>query len=256
MNGPASPTAAAAPGDSKPGAGGTADLPGVRVDAWLRGAADTPVLGLNLACAWPFPEELRATYEQWTKKLTQLDAGAWLYPFAQTHVTLATLLSFARFPHPVPAHGQTVASVARRCVEAWDCWRKEGDGATIRPFELHFAGLRLASAAAFLEWRNPSGELELIRRFAARWARSEAGLWGVLQAGGFTVPRIIHSTVLRFRALPSDLRAFRAGFDRIARQVEFRPLRVSALLLTAETQPYMRAGRTLHRLALDGGSPA
>ena len=256
MNGPASPLAAAAPGEGKPGAADTADLPGVRVDAWLRGAADTPVLGLNLACAWPFPEELRTAYEQWTKELTQLDAGAWLYPFAQTHVTLATLLSFARFPRPGPTHGQTVASVARRCVEAWEDWRKEGDGVTVCPFELHFAGLRLDSAAAFLEWRNPSGEVELIRRFADGWAHSEAGLWQVLQAGGFTVPRIIHSTVLRFRALPSDFGAFRAGFDRLARQMEFRPLRVSAVLLTAETQPYMRAGRTLRRLALDGASPA
>jgi len=255
MNVPASQPAGT-PGGGNSSLEGTADLPGARVDAWLLEAADRPVLGLNLACAWPFPEELRAAYEQWTKELSRLDAGAWLYPFAQTHVTLATLLSFARFPHPGPAQSQTVASVARRCGEAWERWRKKDEGATIRPFELHFAGLRLASAAAFLEWRNPSGEVELIRRFAADWARSDAGLWEVLLAGGFTVPRIIHSTVLRFRALPSNFGAFRAGFDRIARQTEFRPLRVSALLLTAETEPYMRAGRALHQLALDGASAA
>jgi hypothetical protein len=223
----------------------------VTVDPWLRAAPEEPVLGLNLACAWPFPNDLQAAYEQMADELTSLDPAAWVYPFAQTHVTLVTFLNFARFPHPTACQEQTARAVAARFAGEWE-WRREPRGrGGIGPFELHFAGLRLSRAAAFVEWRNPAGEVGLIRQMAEAWAHADADLAALGPAAGFGVPNIIHSTVLRFRGPLADPPAFLAGFERLAGRIRLSSLPVRDLLITAETRPYMRAGQVLHRLSLE-----
>ena len=67
---------------------------------------------------------------------------------------------------------------------------------------------------------------------------------------GLNVPGIVHSTVLRFHGSPPDLRSFLAAFDEIAADTKFPAIQVRELLLTSETNPYMREGEILRRFKL------
>ena len=50
---------------------------GLTPDKFLGNDPDAPTFGINLACAWPFPDAMRAEYERMTQRFTAL--GPWLY---------------------------------------------------------------------------------------------------------------------------------------------------------------------------------
>jgi hypothetical protein len=89
-----------------------------------------------------------------------------------------------------------------------------------------------------------------MRERALGLLRSNPTLHGRLDALGLTVPGIIHSTVLRFVRAPADLARFLATFDRLAAEPGLGSARISEILVTAETRPYMRSGEVLHRFRL------
>jgi hypothetical protein len=196
---------------------------------------DTPVLGLNVAFHWPLPAAFRAGYDRLRGLLLALDPGVYVYPFEQTHVTVATIVSFKRHERPDSVEQDRILSIVPRLANVLDdaC-------ATLPPFEIDVGAPVLVPAAAFLPITNPTGEVAAVRRHL-----SAAGAFPELQ-----IPRAIHATMLRFRRPPRDAGRFARHFEDTARAVRFGKARVHSVLVTTETRRYMMAGRIVHQVPL------
>jgi hypothetical protein len=200
---------------------------------------DTPVLGLNVAVHWPLPDAFRDAYESLRGALSGLDPGVHVYPFAKTHVTLVTLVSFKR-------HERPGADEAARLYARLPELRAALDAATadLGAFQIDVGAPVLVRTAAFLPILNPGGEIARIRsRIAALRDR-------VPELSDLRVPAAIHSTIARFRCAPARPATFIKAFHEAAQSVTFGVTRVDEILLTTETQPYMMAGAIEHRSRL------
>lgn len=205
------------------------------VDSWVR-RIEEPVLGLNLAFAWPLPAVLRAAYEALATRLSALDPGVYVYPYATTHVTVATLVSFKDHSDPGGAEQARILGLVP------DIARRLGPAAArIGAFEIEVGPPVLVGEAAFLPIQNPGGEVAHVR------ARLGAALRDVCTP---RIPQAIHSTVLRFRRAPAQPARFRSDFDEIATTTPVGRARIDELLITTETRPYMAAGAIAHRFKL------
>ena len=71
-----------------------------------------------------------------------------------------------------------------------------------------------------------------------------------LDALGFNIPPLVHSTIMRFKKVPEDKERFLEQFDQISGNVPRLKMRVSELYITTETKPYMREGEIVHRFPL------
>lgn len=197
---------------------------------------ETPFLGLNVAFHWPLPEAFRAEYDHMRTRLAALDAGVYVYPFEQTHVTVATAVSFKRHERPDADERARVLSVLPRLTRALD-----EAAATLSPFAVDVATPVLVPAAAFLPITNRTGEVAAVRRHLVETL-------GDLEE--LRIPQGIHSTILRFRKPPRDAERFAENFAEIAAATRFGRAEVRVLLVTTETRQYMMAGQIVHQAHL------
>jgi hypothetical protein len=213
------------------------DRSGFRDDPLLE-RLDEPVMGLNVAFAWPLPAAFRAEYERLYRELRTLGDALYVYPYERTHVTVATLVSFRRFPDPTAEQDAAVRALVPTVA------RVLGDAVRDRrAFTVDVGPPVLVRAAAFLPILNPGAEVRRIREALRE------GLAGhdLLDLG---IPGAVHSTIVRFRRAPKDTRVFRSAFEDIAKTVRLGPTVVDELIITTETRPYMAAGTIAHRIAL------
>ena len=206
-------------------------------DPWL-GHLETPVLGLNVAVQWPLPAAFRAEYDRMRGALERLDAGVYVYPFEETHVTVATLVSFKR--HERPADGDHERLMER---VPWVARVLDEITGSFRGFEIDVGAPVLVRSAAFLPIRNPTGEIKKVRDRLA----NERNEWPEMQ-----IPQGLHSTVLRVRREPLDSERFIDAFRAIAASVRFGVASVDELMVTTETRPYMLEGRIVHKSHVGG----
>jgi hypothetical protein len=196
--------------------------------------------GLNLALGWPLPVDV-AAYQELAGGLAALDPGLFVYPHAQTHVTVVTLVSFKEHVEPSAEEVRelerliAVASAAVAPVAA-----------TLGPIELELGAPVLAPRAVFLPIQDPAGAV----------ARLRAAVMPALRAGSPRFaqchpPAVVHSTLARFRAAPRP--DFAARFERWATDRVLGPARVGSILLTTETRPYMRDGQAVGVFPLASG---
>lgn len=227
---------------------------GLLADRFLSHDPDVPTFGLNLACAWPFPEAWRANYERLAHRLSALGPWVYVYSFPCTHITLVTLMSFARHMHPpvelVKACEGKLPEIGTPLAPLFD----ENSPERIKSFTLQPQSLVLSRTAGILPLRNPDGEVARLRRRTVELLQRNEPLYRELTECGLNVPGIIHSTVMRFRQPPPELEESFAAFDEIAAETDFPPMEVGEILLTSETKPYMRAGEKLRRFELVGSS--
>jgi hypothetical protein len=202
--------------------------------------ADQMHYGLNIAVAWPLGATNEAVYRAFAQRVAALDSGAYVYPFATTHVTVLTAVSFKRYPDP---SSETIGAVDA-AAERLGAFLAHA-ASDIEPFILEIGPPVLARAAAFLPMKNATGEISRLRERALAFCRAAGGVLADASA-----PRAIHSTVLRFREEPPDPVAFARAFDEIAGTHLFGSTTVDRLLVTLETKPYMRRGRATHDVAL------
>ena len=226
---------------------------GLLADRFLASDADCPTFGLNLACAWPFPESWRAAYSQLAGRLAAGNLGLYVYPFSFTHVTLVTLISFSRHARPSSGLVKTLAGKTGEIIAALAPLFGETANDRIKPFTLQSQSPVLSRAAVILPLENFDGEVARLRRRAAELLQRHAPLHRELAARGLNTPGILHSTVARFAQTPADLTGFLSAFDEIAPSTKLPPIPVSEILLTSETKPYMRGGEILHRWRLEAG---
>jgi hypothetical protein len=155
-------------------------------------------------------------------------------------VTVLTAINFKQHPNPDPALVREVDDAARALADFLTAATHD-----IETFTLDVGAPVLTSAAAFLPIRNDTGEIARIRERALAFCRREGGL-----LANASVPRAIHSTVLRFRDPPRDAAVFERAFDSIARSLHFGTMTIDRLLVTLETKPYMRDGRVAHEVRI------
>jgi hypothetical protein len=219
-------------------------LDSVIIDDLLGNEPDCPVFGFNLACSYPFPPVAAQFYRSFAGRLSALDEGAYVYPEWETHVTIITFANFSLHRHPDASQVAQLQSLVMPVIEK------------LRPalagpeFPLVIGRPVLTSKAAILPISDPTGEVARIRREAIDALKTNGELHEKLLRAGLTVPGIVHSTVLRFKSAPSNLKRFAAGFDEIAVSVQPIEIRIEELLLTVESKPYMREGTIDHRFPL------
>lgn len=223
---------------------------GLLADKFLGSDPEVPTFGLNLACAWPFPEAWRESYEKLVAKLCAFGPELYVYPFEFTHVTLVTLASFSRHVNPPPELVQSIEARIPEILAALAPLLGEESPERIRPFTLQTQTPVLARGTGILPLLNPDGEVQRLRRRAVELLRRDPALHDELNQRGLNVPGIIHSTVLRFRQPPAELAKFLAAFDEASARVSFLATTVREILLTSETKPYMRSGKVLQRFKL------
>lgn len=222
---------------------------GVECDPLLAMAPDRPVFGLNVACAWPFPDPVRAAYACWAESLAQVP-GLHVYRPSDTHITLVTLISFLRHQDPSPVLRAELESLAAAAIDlVRRVWNELGP---VRPFALAPEPPLLTRRVCLLPWSNATGEVAALRAALAHRLKDHAPLAAALRACGFNIPNIIHSTVGRF--VPADSPTSRVvdAFARSRDRFALPPLEVREWLVTAELKPYMRAGEVRARHPLAG----
>lgn len=228
---------------------------GLVADRFLANDADCPAFGLNLACAWPFPDALRAEYEKMAGRLIACSPGLYVYPFPFTHMTLVTLISFRRHTQPSSELVKTLAGKTDEIIAALAPLFAENSTDRIKPFTLQPQAPVLSRSAGILPLVNPEDEVPRLRRRVTELLQCYGPLHRELVERGLNVPGIIHSTMARFVQTPPDLNAFLSAFDEIAADTKFPAIQVGELLLTSETKPYMRGGEILRRFKLATCSP-
>jgi len=226
---------------------------GLVADRFLANDADCPAFGLNLACAWPFPDALRAAYEQMAGRLAACSPGLYVYPFAFTHLTLVTLISFSRHVRPSAELVKALTGKADEIIVALAPLFAENSTERIKSFTLQPQSPVPSRSAVILPLVNPDGEVARLRQRMGELLRHHASLHRELVERGLNVPGIIHSTVARFAQTPADLNKFLSAFDKVAADTKFPAIQADELLLTSETKPYMRGGEILHRFKLAAG---
>ena len=218
---------------------------GVVIDDFLRDDADCPVFGINLACAYPFPEVAAQFYRPIAKRLNLLDPAVYVYPEWETHVTIVTVVNFSLHRRPDPARLAQLQSLLQPAIEIP---RRALEG--VRSFPLVIGAPMLTPKAAILPISDPSGEITRVRRNVISALEADKELHGKFLRAGLNVPGIIHSTVMRFKAAPSDPARFAADFEKAAGAAQQVEIMIDAILLTTETKPYMREGTVVHRFPL------
>jgi hypothetical protein len=230
------------------------ELAALRAEIERRGFARDPLVdehadkmhyGLNVAVAWPLAAAIEPSYRALAERLGAMDPAAYLYPFATTHVTVLTAVSFKRYPDPSPQTTKAIDDAAERLGEFLASSTRD-----IGPFSLEVGAPVLARAAAFLPMKNPTGEIARVRERSLSFCRAAGGV-----LSDASVPSAVHCTILRFRKEPADAAAFARAFDEIGGTFELGTVAVDHLLVTLETKPYMRAGRILRAIALGEARP-
>ena len=160
------------------------------------------------------------------------DAGLFVYPFEQTHVTLATVVDFRRSLGVPPVGRRSVRERSGRVVR-----RLAGILRYVKAFEIGFGQPVAGRRACFFEFSDPSGEVHRLR----------TQLRAVAPAG---LPDIIHSTFARYRAAPHDPTEWLHGFDKLAGSVPAAFVRIEEILVVIETRPYLCSGEVISRHSL------
>jgi hypothetical protein len=217
---------------------------GVIVDEFLRDEADCPVFGFNLACAYPFPPVAAHFYRPIASRLSALDPAVYVYPEWETHATIITFVNFSLHRRPAAPR---VAQLQSLCAPVIELLRPLLAG---RAFPLQIGAPVLTPKAAILPISDSSGEVSRIRREVISELEADQELHTKLSRAGLNVPGIIHSTVMRFKSAPADLKRFAGDFEKIAMSVQPVEITIEQLLLTTETKPYMREGTIQHRFPL------
>lgn len=185
-------------------------------------------------------------YAEFAEKIAGLDAGVYVYPLAQTHITVLTAINFKSEIDPSQSRMSLIEEAAERLLAFLN-----SVATSLRPIVITVGTPVLSGRAGYLPIQNPSGEIEWIRRAALQFCRELGEPLARVQA-----PTIIHSTFLRFRRPPVDAEGFLYAFRRIAQEVVFGSATLDEILVALETQPYMREGRLMGRIRLKEPSSA
>ncbi|HRY82624.1 MAG TPA: hypothetical protein P5232_02905 [Candidatus Moranbacteria bacterium] len=211
------------------------------VDDFLPTNPDLPTYGLNIAFAWPLPENLRKAYEKLYKELSYFGDNVYVYPYEKTHTTVMTLVNFKNHQNPSNEEIQKIKKIIPAIISiVSEVLLRE----RIKPFKINIGSPILSKRAAYLPISNPTGEIFLLRKKVAQILEKKLSLKVEYNKD------FIHSTIMRFYKIPSDTKKFINKFESIAKDNQIGSATINELLLTSETMPYMRNGEKIHVFSL------
>jgi hypothetical protein len=194
---------------------------------------DRDVYGVNIACAWPLPAEIRELYEALYKKLNRLE-GVYVYPYAQTHITVLTVINFKKRLNGMKEHLDAMTLKALKAKIESTLQQKS--------IKILIDSPVLLQSAAFLPIYNPGGEIYEIRKAAL------SVLNGGNRSYDLDVPKAIHSTILRFKDVPENSEEILLKFEEIMKDFHILEGTIRELYVTEELKPYMKEGRILEKI--------
>jgi hypothetical protein len=195
---------------------------------------------------YPFPEVARQIYEELYAELSELNPSVYVYPFWETHVTIATLVNFTRQISPTVESIHALKNLISEIASALAPALKE----PLKPFDLWIEQPVISRNAAILPLSDPTGAVSKIRKRVVESLAAEPALRERLNELGLNIPPLVHSTIMRFKHVPANTRHFLSTFDQISRAVPRTLMRVEEIYLTTETKPYMREGEIVSRLMM------
>jgi len=210
---------------------------GFEPDTILITQTDLTVYGLNIAIGWPFPAPLKEPYEKFFHELSILGPDTYLYPYANTHITVMTLVNFKEHQYP----GEEVKEIKELVPEIFKLVSRELH--EFKPFKIDMGPPVILKRAAIIPILNPTGEVLRFREKIRPLLENTLSL-------KVESPKGVHSTILRFLKCPPDVNGFIAKFESIAANTRMGEVAINELLLTSETKPYMRDGEILHHFRL------
>jgi len=173
--------------------------------------------GLLLACNWPAPKEVREAYNEMRNALAaDLPACAYLYPAATIHCTIATLRAFTGGP----LDGEARDAEALRWSEVLNAARAMPEWPTGQ-FKLRLNAPTLEGAAGIVKYEEIGGtsHIEAMRKCVREAIKAAGGVSAEGSADRSSaralpgapkgepaphIPNIVHSTVLRWAAEPTE----------------------------------------------------
>jgi hypothetical protein len=217
---------------------------GFAVDTFFSADPDCPTYGLNIALAWPFPANLKNSYDKLRNDLLELGNDVRVYPYERTHITVMTLVNFKNHQHPSAQETQEIENLIPGIVSIISNILQNDPGDKIKPFEIEIESPVLARAAAYLPISNPSGEIFLLRNKIAPIVEREFSLKVEYNKD------FVHSTIMRFAQFPADREKFIGKFQLIADHNHIGTAVIDEFYLTSETKPYMRGGEKVYTFHL------
>jgi len=213
---------------------------GLETDRFLAQPTERRVCGLNVAACWPLPEVFETQYTSLADELSRLGDSPYIYPFSQTHITIATAVNFKSYVEPSDhdvqeilatskAVGQFVAEASRN----------------LQPFVIDIGPAVAVRKCAFLPILNPTGEIVQLRERTLRFCSDYGGI-----LSGSHAPQNIHSTIMRFPQPIENPIRFLDAFNAIASNFYFGNTVIDRVLVTIETTPYMRRGEIAQSITL------
>lgn len=194
---------------------------------------DREVYGVNIACAWPLPIEIREIYEQMYEKLKDLE-GAYIYPYHQTHITIVTVINFKKRLNKIKKYlDDETLKLLKRGIE---------NIVRHKPIKIFIDSPVLLRSAAFLPIYNPSGEIYEIRQETLNILKDDHKDYDL------DTPISIHSTILRFQQVPTDSAKFLQRFAEITENFSVVEGIVREVYITEELKPYMKKGSILEKI--------
>jgi hypothetical protein len=228
----------------------------IRPDPWFKEDPDLnlTVSGLNIACGWPLPKAVQKNYERLYSRLEKIHPDCtYIYPYCQTHITIATLVSFKDYKRPSSEDKAAISSLIPYFERALFSIMNEPKNG-FKPFRIIPTGLTLTPEAAYIKFDNASGEIERLRAELRKEIKlltnKDSPLVSLLS--GFRTPGIIHSTPLRIKKPIgiADQEDFIRSFCEATSGIDLGIVEIDEILLTSETKPYMRDGQVLSRYSL------
>ncbi|MDB9535781.1 hypothetical protein PN451_08010 [Dolichospermum planctonicum CS-1226] len=194
---------------------------------------DREVYGVNIACAWPLPIEIREIYEEMSEKLKDLE-GAYIYPYHQTHITIVTVINFKKRLNKIKKYlDDETLKLLKRGIE---------NIVRHKPIKIFIDSPVLLRSAAFLPIYNPSGEIYEIRQETLNILKGDHKDYDL------DTPISIHSTILRFQQVPTDSAKFLQRFAEITQKFSVVEGIVKEVYITEELKPYMKKGSILEKI--------
>jgi hypothetical protein len=194
---------------------------------------DREVYGVNIACGWPLPTEIREIYEEMYEKLKDLE-GAYIYPYHQTHITIVTVINFKKRLNKIKKYlDDETLKLLKRGIE---------NIVRHKPIKIFIDSPVLLRSAAFLPIYNPSGEIYDIRKETLNILKDDHKDYDL------DTPISIHSTILRFQQVPTDSAKFLQRFAEITEKFSVVEGIVREVYITEELKPYMKKGSILEKI--------
>jgi hypothetical protein len=194
---------------------------------------DREVYGVNIACGWPLPTEIREIYEEMYEKLKDLE-GAYIYPYHQTHITIVTVVNFKKRLNKIKKYlDDETLKLLKRGIE---------NIVRHKPIKIFIDSPVLLRSAAFLPIYNPSGEIYEIRKETLNILKDDHKDYDL------DTPISIHSTILRFQKVTTDSAKFLQRFAEITEKFSVVEGIVREVYITEELKPYMKKGSILEKI--------